>query len=151
MPSALTPWRAGLFAFALVFGFMAIIFNTQTAGWKKWYLLSSSGKATTAVINRFDAKDHHTCYFSYRVAGTNYEGSGQGCALKVGQQTTVNYLPSDPHFAITGSASHELIDELTGTLFMSLLAGSGIGSAVARHRKTVLTTTAGGKHGRSAG
>jgi hypothetical protein len=107
--------------------FFSIAMNSPQHGWLDWYRMATTGRLTTAEITEVHPEFHRSCTFRYTVSGKVYQATATGCEAGVGQSIQISYLPSDPAFATTRSASGELTLQIFAAVFLSTVAASAAG------------------------
>jgi hypothetical protein len=120
----MTAKQLGILACVGAFSFYAIMFNLSDHGWLAWYRMSQHGIKTTATVTEVRPQIHQGCSFEYEANGKQYRGTGGGCSqVGVNGKLEVYYLPDDPLFVTNREPIQELLFEMFGSLFLSMIAG----------------------------
>lgn len=117
------PYVSGVRIFALVFIFFGLAMNIQTHGWIAWYRMIQSGRFSRAEVIKLQPENHGGCIFQYVVDTKIFKASDTQCNATVGQFIEVRYLPSDPSFATLKNPLSELMLQIGGAAFLSIVAG----------------------------
>jgi hypothetical protein len=138
----LSPPLAGLAAWVVMFGFVAI--TSGLVPWRSWesaYELSTHARTTPGTVTNVYPNDHDGCSYAFTVGESTYSKREGRCGTdhKPGDSLAVTYVPSHPQWNTSGTGRTAVVNLLAIQVGAPTLMASLLTLAIGRQRRLPLS------------